>query len=47
MKYLDIDPIFFRDELTNKFRSPHLWGKNVQGDWQLRHNVWGGGLNDV
>ena len=33
-------------ELCDKFRSPHLWGKNEKGEWQLRHNVWGGGLND-
>jgi N-acetyl sugar amidotransferase len=46
MKYLDINPDYFRNELTNQFRSPHLWGKNDKGDWQLRHNVWGGGLDD-
>ncbi|NQV76097.1 MAG: N-acetyl sugar amidotransferase [Bacteroidetes bacterium] len=46
MKYLDIDPDHFRNKLTDHFRSPHLWGKNDKGNWQLRHNVWGGGLND-
>jgi N-acetyl sugar amidotransferase len=46
MKYLDIDPDYFRNELADQFRSPHLWGKNNKGDWQLRHNVWGGGLDD-
>ena len=46
MEYLDINPEYFRNELTDKFRSPHLWGKNAKGDWQLRHNVWGGGLED-
>lgn len=46
MKYLDIDPDYFRNELTDQFRSPHLWGKNDRGDWQLRSNVWGGGLDD-
>jgi len=46
MDYLEIDPNHFRNELTDKFRSPHLWGKNESGIWQLRHNVWGGGLND-
>jgi N-acetyl sugar amidotransferase len=46
MDYLEINPNYFRNELTDKFRSPHLWGKNESGIWQLRHNVWGGGLND-
>lgn len=46
MEYLEIDPDYFRNELTDKFRSPHLWGKNDNGNWQLRHNVFGGGLND-
>lgn len=46
MEYLEIDPDYFRGELIDKFRSPHLWGKNDRGEWQLRHTVWGGGLND-
>lgn len=46
MEYLEIDPNYFRNELTDKFRSPHLWGKNNGGDWQLRHNVWLKGLDD-
>ena len=46
MEYLEIDPDYFRNELTDKFRSPHLWGKKDNGIWQLRHNVFGGGLND-
>lgn len=45
MDYLEINPEYFRNELTDKFRSPHLWGKN-NGEWQLRHNVWQGGLDD-
>ena len=45
MDYLDIKPERFH-ELCDKFRSPHLWGKNDRGEWQLTHNVWGGGLND-
>jgi N-acetyl sugar amidotransferase len=45
MDYLDIQPERFH-ELCDKFRSPHLWGKNDQNEWQLRHNVWGGGLDD-
>lgn len=44
MDYIDMKPEHFM-ELCDKFRSPHLWGKNA-GEWALRHNVWGGGLND-
>lgn len=44
MDYIDMKPEHFM-ELCDKFRSPHLWGKNA-GEWTLRHNVWGGGLND-
>lgn len=47
MEYLEIDPDYFRNELTDRFRSPHLWGKNSTSEWQLRHNVWDGGLNDI
>ncbi len=46
MEYLNIDHDFFKIDLTNKFRSPHLWGKNSIGGWELRHNVYGGGLDD-
>ena len=46
MEYLEIDPDYFRNELADKFRSPHLWSRNENGIWQLRHNVFGGGLND-
>lgn len=45
MEYLDIDPDYFREGLCDKFRSPHLWNK-VNGEWKLRHNVWGGGTDD-
>jgi hypothetical protein len=38
MDYLEIDPEFFRNELTNRFRSPHLWMKSEEG-WSLRHKV--------
>ena len=31
MDYLDIDPDYFKVELTDRFRSPHLWGKNASG----------------
>ncbi|WP_326984846.1 N-acetyl sugar amidotransferase [Chryseobacterium sp. MYb264] len=46
MHYLDIDPEYFKGELADKFRSPHLWGKDDGGLWKLRHNVMGTGLND-
>lgn len=46
MDYLEINPEYFRNELSDRFRSPHLWGKNDRGEWQLRHNVSGTGLND-
>lgn len=45
MEYIEMDPDYFH-ELCNKFRSPHLWGKDSEGNWKLRHNVWGGGLDD-
>jgi N-acetyl sugar amidotransferase len=46
MEYLEIDPEYFKNELSNQYRSPHLWGLNEKGNWQLRHTVFGGGLND-
>jgi N-acetyl sugar amidotransferase len=45
MEYIGMKPEDFH-ALCDKFRSPHLWGKNTNGDWQLRHNVSGTGLND-
>lgn len=46
MQYLNIDPDYFKNELVDKFRSPHLWAMNESGNWQLRHNVAGTGLED-
>lgn len=46
MEYLEIEPEYFKNELSDKFRSPHLWGKNDAGDWELRHTVWKGGSKD-
>lgn len=46
MEYLEIEPEYFKNELSDKFRSPHLWGKNDAGDWKLRHTVWKGGSKD-
>jgi N-acetyl sugar amidotransferase len=45
MKYLDMDPNYFHI-LVDKFRSPHLWGKDNNGNWKLRHNVAREGIND-
>mgnify|MGYP000014664032 CR=1 FL=1 len=38
MEYLDIDPEYFKNDLANKFRSPHLW-KIESGQWKLRSTV--------
>ena len=44
LDYLEIKKdIFF--EITDKFRSPHLW-KKVKGEWKLRHTVFMGGVDD-
>jgi N-acetyl sugar amidotransferase len=40
MNYIDMNPKYFH-ELCDKFRSPHLWGKDENGIWKLRHTVWG------
>mgnify|MGYP003341002356 FL=1 len=45
MNYLEMDPDYFRHELTDRFRSPHLWAK-VNGKWMLRHNINGTGCDD-
>lgn len=45
MEYLEIDPEYFKTELVDKFRSPHLWAK-VDCGWKLRHTVNGDGVND-
>jgi len=45
MKYIEMEPEYFH-ELCDKFRSPHLWGKDEEGQWKLRHNVSQTGLDD-
>jgi N-acetyl sugar amidotransferase len=45
MRYIEMEPEYFH-ELCDKFRSPHLWGKDEDGKWKLRHNVSETGLND-
>tara|TARA_B110001450_G_scaffold256199_1_gene285799 strand:+ start:1958 stop:3166 length:1209 start_codon:yes stop_codon:yes gene_type:complete len=39
MDYLEIDPDYFKNELSDKFRSPHLWKKDQSGLWNLRKSV--------
>jgi N-acetyl sugar amidotransferase len=46
MDYLEIDGDYFRGSLTDKFRSPHLWGQDHSGAWKLRHTVNNDGLDD-
>ena len=38
-----MDGEYFKNELTDKFRSPHLWAK-VRGAYKLRHSVNDNGL---
>ena len=45
MDYIEMDPDHFI-QLCDEARPPHLWGKNSQNEWQLKHTVWGGGLLD-
>lgn len=46
MDYLEIDPDYFKNELTDKFRSPHLWVKDANNNWKLRHTVNQDGFDD-
>ncbi len=46
MDYLEINPDYFKTILTDNFRSPHLWGKDENNNFKLRHNVMLTGLND-
>jgi N-acetyl sugar amidotransferase len=45
MDYIGMESARFH-ELVDQFRSPHLWGKDEKGEWKLRHNVSGTGLDD-
>lgn len=45
MEYIGMTPEYFH-ELCDKFRSPHLWAKTPEGNWKLRHDVAGKGLED-
>jgi len=46
MECIGMEPERFH-ELADRFRSPHLWGKDEAGRWKLRHTVAGSGLNDA
>ena len=35
------------NNLCDKFRSPHLWGKDVDGKWKLKYNVSRTGITDT
>jgi N-acetyl sugar amidotransferase len=39
LNYIALSEVAFR-ETVDKFRSPHLWGRNEAGEWLLRHAVW-------
>jgi hypothetical protein len=45
MDYIGMESEHFH-ELANRYRSPHLWGKDGKGEWALRHTVNGDGLDD-
>jgi N-acetyl sugar amidotransferase len=45
MEYLEIKPEHFH-ALCDKARSPHLWGRDANGQYKLRHNVALTGLDD-
>jgi hypothetical protein len=45
LEYIDTSEEDFLN-IVNKYRSPHLWGKDDEGNWKLRHNVMGSGLDD-
>jgi N-acetyl sugar amidotransferase len=45
LEYCDMTEEYFWD-VIDSWRSPHLWGKDENGEWKLKHNVAGTGLND-
>lgn len=46
LQYIDINEKEFFDTV-DKFRSPHLWGKDLDGKWKLKYNVSMTGINDT
>lgn len=45
MEYIGMKPERFH-ELCDEFKSEHLWAKNDQGNWKLRHTVGKTGADD-
>lgn len=45
LEYCDITEEYFNEQVDS-WRSPHLWGKDSDGNWKLKHNVAGTGLED-
>ena len=45
MNYIEMKPEYFH-ELCDKFRSPHLWRRDENLNWMLRHTVMNNGLDD-
>jgi hypothetical protein len=45
LEYCDITEEYFNEQVDS-WRSPHLWGKDENGNWKLLHNVAGTGLKD-
>tara|TARA_A100001011_G_scaffold370170_1_gene426217 strand:- start:173 stop:1036 length:864 start_codon:yes stop_codon:yes gene_type:complete len=45
LDYIDLSEEKFYKTI-DKFRSPHLWGKNSNSEWRLRHTVSKDGLDD-
>lgn len=44
LDYLGINEKHFW-EVIDRYRRPNIW-KKVNGEWKLRHTVWGGGVDD-
>lgn len=44
LEYIDMTEKEFM-EIVDSFRDSHLW-KKMDGEWKLRHTVWGGGTDD-
>lgn len=45
LEYCDIDEEYFY-QVIDSWRSPHIWGKDLNNTWKLNHNVSGTGLLD-
>ena len=44
LEYCDISEEYFW-EVINSWRSEHIW-KKINGEWKLRHTIFGGGVDD-